>query len=73
MEANPNITTRELAQLGDQKLEKEQRALKRAKNVFETDKIFDSVRILGWIKYLIIGKNGRVPLEDYQDKDEVQQ
>jgi hypothetical protein len=31
MEANPNITTRELAQLGDQKLEKEQRALKRAK------------------------------------------
>jgi hypothetical protein len=73
MEATPNITTRELAQLVDQKLEKEQRALKRAKNVFETDKIFDSVRILGWIKYLIIGKNGRVPLEDYQDKDEVQQ
>jgi hypothetical protein len=35
MEANQNITTRELAQLIDQKLEKEQRALKRAKNVFE--------------------------------------
>jgi len=73
MEANQNITTRELAQLIDQKLEKEQRALKRAKNVFETDKIFDSVRILGWIKYLIIEKNGRVPREEDQDKDEVQQ
>ncbi len=73
MEATPNITTRELAQLVDQKLEKEQRALKRAKNVFETDKIFDSVRILGWIKYLIIEKNGRVPREEDQDKDEVLQ
>jgi hypothetical protein len=73
IEANQNITTRELAQLIDQKLEKEQRALKRAKNVFETDKIFDSVRILDWVKYLIIEKNGRVPREEDQDKDEVQQ
>jgi hypothetical protein len=73
IEANQNITTRELAQLIDQKLEKEQRALKRAKNVFETDKIFDSVRILGWVKYLILEKNGRVPREEDQDKDEVQQ
>ena len=73
IEANQNITTRELAQLIDQKLEKEQRALKRAKNVFKTDKIFDSVRILGWVKYLILEKNGRVPREEDQDKDEVQQ
>jgi hypothetical protein len=65
MEVNPKITTRELVQLVDQKLEKEERALKYAKSVFETDKIFDSVRILGWIKYLIIEKNGRVP----QDHD----
>ena len=41
IEANPTITTRELAQLVDQKLEKEERALKNAKNVFETDKIFE--------------------------------
>ena len=73
MEANQNITTRELAQLINQKLEKEQRALNRAKNIFETDKIFDSVRILGWMKYLIIEKNGRVPREEDQDKNEAQQ
>jgi hypothetical protein len=30
--------------------------------VFETDKIFKNVRILGWIKYLIIEKDGRVPV-----------
>jgi len=36
-------------------------ALKNAKNIFDTDKIFDSLRILGWIKYLIIEKNGRIP------------
>ena len=64
IETNPKITIRELAQLVDQKLEKEEKALKNAKTVFETDKIFDSVRILGWIKYLIIECNGRVPRED---------
>jgi hypothetical protein len=42
-------------------LEKEEKALKSAKNVFETDKIFDSIRILGWIKYMIIERNGSVP------------
>jgi hypothetical protein len=41
MEANLNITTGELVQLVDQKLEKEERALKNAKSVFETDKIFE--------------------------------
>ncbi len=61
VEANPTITLDELAAFVDHKLETEERALKNAKNVFETDKIFDSVRILGWIKYLIIEKNGRVP------------
>jgi hypothetical protein len=67
METNPKITTREIAKVVDQKLEKEERALKTTKNVFETDKIFDSVRILGWIKYLIIEKNGRVPREEDQE------
>jgi hypothetical protein len=69
MEANPTITLDELAALVDHRLETEERALKNAKNVFETDKIFDIVRILGWIKYLIIEKNGRVPHEDNQGKD----
>jgi hypothetical protein len=64
IETNPKITIRELAQLVDEKLEKEERALKNAKSVFKTDEIFDSVRILGWIKYLIIEYNGRVPRED---------
>jgi hypothetical protein len=69
IEANPTITLDELAAIEDHKLEIEERALKNAKNVFETDEIFDSVRILGWIKYLIIEKNGRVPQEDNQDED----
>lgn len=38
----------------------------KSKDVFETDKIFNNVRILGWIKYLIIEKTGRVP--DRNDK-----
>jgi hypothetical protein len=69
IEANLMITTRELAPLVDQKLEKEERALKNAKNVFEPDKIFDSVRILGWTKYLRIEKNGLVPREEDQEVD----
>lgn len=69
IEANPTITTRELAAFVDHRLETEERALKNAKNVFETDKIFDSVRILGWIKFMIIEKNGRVPRKDDQDED----
>ena len=69
IEADPTITLDELAAIVNHKLETEERALKNAKNVFETDKIFDSVRILGWIKYLIIEKNGHVPQEDNQDED----
>jgi hypothetical protein len=61
IEGNPKITVRELAKLVNDKLETEERALKSAKSVFETDKIFDSVRILGWIKYMIIERNGRIP------------
>ncbi|HEY7109991.1 MAG TPA: hypothetical protein VH415_11205 [Nitrososphaeraceae archaeon] len=61
MEANPTITLDELAALVDQRLETEERAMDKSKNIFETDKIFNNVRILGWIKYLIIEKNGRVP------------
>jgi hypothetical protein len=61
IEANPTITLDDLTAIVDHKLEKEERALQNTKDVFETDKIFDSVRILGWIKYLIIEKNGRVP------------
>ena len=47
MEANPTVTLDHLAQLVDHKLEVEESTLKNAKNIFETDKIFDSVRILG--------------------------
>ena len=54
IEANPTITLDELAAIEDHKLETEERA----------HKIFDSVRILSWIKYLIIEKNGRVPRKD---------
>lgn len=68
METNPTITVEELAGFVDHRLETQERALKNAKNVFETDKIFDSVRILGWIKYLIIEKNGHVPSKDEQDE-----
>jgi hypothetical protein len=64
MEVNPTITLDELAALVHHRLETEERALKNTKNVFETDKIFDSVRILGWIKYLIIEKNGRIEYKD---------
>ncbi|HEY7110558.1 MAG TPA: hypothetical protein VH415_14130 [Nitrososphaeraceae archaeon] len=60
MEANPKITLDDLAALVDQRLETEERAMDKSKNVFETDKIFNNVRILGWIKYLTIEKNGRV-------------
>jgi hypothetical protein len=67
IEANPKITIRELAQSVDQKLDKEGTRIQ--KRVFRADKIFDSVRILGWIRYLIIEKNGRVPREDDQDGD----
>ena len=68
IESNPSITTEELAALVDHKLETEERALKNAKNVFDTEKIFVNVRILGWIKYLIIEKNGRIPRgSDWED------
>jgi hypothetical protein len=61
MEANPTITLDELAALVHQRLETEERAMDKSNNVFETDKIFNNVRILGWIKYMIVEKNGRVP------------
>ncbi|RPJ32164.1 MAG: hypothetical protein EHM25_01270 [Nitrosopumilales archaeon] len=64
IEADPTITLDDLAAIVDHKLETEERALKNAKNVFETDKIFDSVRILGWIKFMIIEKNGCVRSRD---------
>lgn len=69
IEANPTITLEELAAFVDHRLETEERALKNARNVFETDNIFDNVRILGWVKYLIIEKNGRVPRINHQDED----
>jgi hypothetical protein len=61
IETNPSITIEELARLVDHKLETEERKLKNAKNIFDTEKIVN-VRILGWIKYLIIEKNGRISL-----------
>jgi hypothetical protein len=61
MEANPGII--------DHMLGTEVRALKNAKNILYTDKIFDNIRILSWIKYLIIEKNSRLPREDNQEED----
>jgi hypothetical protein len=61
MEANPTITLDDLAAFADHGLETEERAMDKSNNVFETDKILNNVRILGWIKYLIVEKNGRVP------------
>ena len=61
IETNPTITLDELAALVDQRLETEEREMDKSKTVFITDKIFNNVRILGWIKYMIIEKNGRVP------------
>ncbi len=52
LESNPSITTEELAALVERKLETEERALKNAKNVFDTEKKFVNLRILGWIKLL---------------------
>jgi hypothetical protein len=42
-EANPSISIEELAGLVDHKLETEERALKNAKNIFDTDNIFANV------------------------------
>jgi hypothetical protein len=64
IEANPALNLDDLAALVDQRLEEQERAMDKSSNVFETDKIFNNVRILGWIKYLIIEKNGRVPAEE---------
>ena len=63
VEATPTITLDELAALVDQRIGigNEERVMDKSKNVFETDIIFNNVRILGWIKYLIIEKNGRIP------------
>jgi hypothetical protein len=58
--SNPNITTGELASLVDHKLQTEERALKNANDVFESENIRTNIRILGWIKYLILAKNGRI-------------
>lgn len=49
IEANPGITLDELAVLVDQRLETEERAMNKSNDIFETDKIFNNIRILGWI------------------------
>ena len=62
MEDKPTtITLDDLAALADKSLEEQERAMDKSNNVFVTDKTFNNVRILGWIKYMIIEKNGRVP------------
>ena len=61
IEATPAIALDELAALVDQRLEEQERAMNKSKDVFETDRIFNNVRILGWIKYLIVEKDGLVP------------
>jgi hypothetical protein len=68
IEANSNITVEDLAALVDHKLETQQSGLQNAKNVFDTDRIFTDVRILEWIKYLIIEKGGRVPITEDTDE-----
>lgn len=60
VEDNLNITEEELVAIIDNKLESEEKALDRSNNIFDIDRIFTNVRILDWIKYLIIEKNGRV-------------
>ena len=67
IEANPNITVEDLAALVDHKLETKEKALQNAKHVFDTDRIFTDVRILEWIKYLIVEKNGHI--SDRFDQD----
>lgn len=64
VETNPSITLEELAELVDHKLDTQERALRNARGIYATDVIFDSVRILDWIRYLIREKNGRIPRED---------
>ena len=59
IEDNLNITGEELAVLVDSRLETEEKALDSSNNVFDTDRIFTNIRILEWITYLIIEKNGR--------------
>jgi hypothetical protein len=61
IEANPSITLDELAALVDHRLETAETAIQNAKNIFETDKVFVDIRILDWIRYLVIEKNGRIP------------
>jgi|RhiMetdeSRZDD1v2_1073273.scaffolds.fasta_scaffold486863_2 hypothetical protein len=64
VESSPSITTEEIAALVDHKLEKEVAALENAKQILDTERICDNLRILERIKYLIIEKNGRVPPGD---------
>jgi hypothetical protein len=55
IEANPTITLDDLAVSVDQRLMTEERAMDKSNNDFETDKIFNNVRILAWTKYLTKG------------------
>jgi hypothetical protein len=50
IEASPAIILDELAALVDQRLEEQERAMDKSNDLFETDKIFTNIRILGWIK-----------------------
>jgi hypothetical protein len=68
IEASPAIILDELAALVDQRLEEQERAMDKSNDLFETDKIFTNIRILGWIKYLIVEKDGRIPNRpDWED------
>ena len=61
MEDKPTIITlNDLTALVDKSLEERERAMDKSNNVFETDKTFNNVRNLDWIKYLIIEKNDRI-------------
>jgi hypothetical protein len=69
VETNPNMTLEDLAELVDHKLETEERALKNAKSVFDIDKIFDSIRILSWVRYLKREKNEQYPVGSDWNED----
>jgi hypothetical protein len=53
IESNPNIPIQELADLIDYRIDGEERELDDATTVFETDRIFNEIRILEWIRFTV--------------------
>jgi len=53
IESNPSMTLQELEGLIDYRIESSERELDDAQTREETDRIFDEVRILDWIMFMI--------------------